>query len=106
MNLHNYEKASEYEVIEWLKQSKDLNLTDQQKSNLYNQEIIRFSPFEFYKQRERISNVWIRLSIIFYPIVWLLLFLALPFKFLIKGSWGYRTEDIKWFYKWGNNLGI
>ena len=104
MNLHNYEEASEYEVADWLRDSKVLNLSNEQKANVY--EAIKYSHLSFYKERERISNIWIRASIILYPIIWLLLFLALPIKFIIKGSWGYRTEDIKWFYKWGNNLGI
>ncbi len=104
MNLHNYEEASEYEVANWLRDSKVLNLSNEQKANVF--EAIKFSRFEFYKKRERISSVWLRISIIFYPIVWFLLFLVLPFKFIAKGSWGYRIEDIKWFYKWGNDLGI
>ena len=59
-------KAPEYKVQEWLE--KKLELTNYQKSKLYNEEIIRFSPFYFYerKQKEKISILW-RFTLIFFP---------------------------------------
>lgn len=44
-------KASTYEVQEWLE--KKLDLSSYQRSKLYNEEIIRFAPFDFYKDEKK-----------------------------------------------------
>lgn len=105
MNYHNYEKVSDYKVQEWLEIS-IVEMTPYQKERLRNDEIIRFAPFEFYQRRKQVKYFWIRLSVILMPIVWLLLFISLPFCYLVTGRWGYRYEAIKWFDKWRNAVGL
>lgn len=103
MKLFNLEKAYSYEVNEWLEENIP-DLTKYQKQRIREDEIIRFAPFEFYKKGKKIDNIWIRLSIIFVPIVWLILVLGLPFNFILTGSWGY--EEIKWVSTWLRSCGF
>ena len=104
MSLHIYKKASNYEVNKWLKESKELNLTEQQKRDLESYELIRFSPFEFYKEKKKVSNVFFRLTLPFYFVTLVLLFALLPIAFIVTGRWGYKK--ITWFLTWRNRLGL
>lgn len=103
MNFTNIEKASYLEVQSYLKKS--LNLTDYQMCKMYDNDTIRMSPFEFYKRKKKISNIWLRLSIIFLPIVWLLLFIGLPINFIITGRWGYNSK-FNFIINWLDNLNV
>lgn len=105
MYLHNYKKAPEHEVRKWLEESIP-EITPYQKSEIYNREIIRFSPFEFMKRRERVSNIFFRLSILIMPIVWTLVVTSLPLKFLFSGTWGYSEKYIGWYDQWKMNVGL
>jgi hypothetical protein len=105
MNLHNKKPASNYEVQNWL--IKTLKLTKQQELDLINYEFIRFSPFYFYKKKERVDNVWFRLTLIFFPFIWILIFISLPINFIITGRWGYDERKnvlIKLIHDWMNKL--
>ena len=104
MSLHRYKKASNYEVSVWLKNSKELNLTDQQKRDMDFHELIRFAPFEFYKEKKKVSGVLFRLTLPIYFIMLVLMFTFLPFSFIINGRWGYKR--INWFLTWQNRLGL
>ena len=99
MNLHNLQKVPDYRVKKWLEES-IRDLTPYQKQKIFDDEIIRFSPFEFYEKRKVVSSFWIRLTIIFIPFVWLLLFIGLPFKFIVTGQWGYGKKMLNWYDKW------
>ena len=103
--LHNCKKVSDYKVQEWIEKS-IVEMTPYQKERLRNDEIIRFAPFEFYQRRKQVKSFWVRLSCILMPIVWLLLFISLPFCYLVTGRWGYRYEAIKWFDAWRNAVGL
>lgn len=103
--LHNYKKAADYKVKEWIEKSIP-DLTPYQKKKMYDNEVIRFAPFDFMERRKRITNIWIRLSVIFMPWVWLVLFIGLFFNFIIKGSWGYKYKSIEWFDTWRTNVGL
>lgn len=105
MNLHNYKKASDRDVQEWLEKS-IVEITAYQKEKLRDNETVRFAPFEFMEKRKKVNNFWLRLTIIFMPFVWIVLFIGLPFNFLISGRWGYEYECIKWFDKWRCALGL
>lgn len=105
MNYHNYKKASDYDVLAWLERS-IVEMTPYQKQKLRDNETIRFAPFEFYKRRKQVKSFWLRLTIILMPIVWVILFISLPFNFLFTGSWGYKYERVKWFDKWRNSIGV
>lgn len=101
MNLRNLEKAPDYKVERWLKE--EFNLDNYQTSKMYDNESVRFSPFEFYQERPYNSNIWLRLSIVFFPFVFLLLWLGLPLTYLIRGRWGYN-RNFDWILKWMDKL--
>lgn len=105
MKLHNKKLSSNYEVENWL--VKTLKLTKQQELDLKTYEYIRFSPFSFYKKKEKVENFWFRLTLIFFPIVWILIFVSLPINFIITGRWGYDERKnvlIKVIHDWMNKL--
>lgn len=105
MNYHNYRRAPDSKVSDWLFKSIK-NLTPAQKQKILEGEIIRLAPFEFYEKRPKIQNFFVRLSILVYPIVWVLIVISLIFNFFITGRWGYKYEKIKWFDNWRHNLGL
>jgi hypothetical protein len=103
MRLSNLKRASDYDVEKWL--TEELNLTPYQKEKMRDRELIRFTPFDFYedKQKEKISPLW-RITIFFFPIYLILLYIGLPFTMLFTGKWGYGRNFIDnfhnvWTYK-------
>lgn len=99
------EQASNYEVEKWLDE-KIVGLTDYQKKRISDDEIVRFSDFEFYKQTvfKPVSILW-RLTMPFFFLLWILLFIGLPFSFLVIGEWGYNQKFIDKFYaRWMRKL--
>lgn len=104
MNLHNYKKAPNNEVRDWLIESFDM--TYEQCRKFYHDDILDDAPFEFFKEREKTENFWIRLTVIAYPIVWILLFIGMPFNFIITGKWGYDGKLVKFLTKWLNSIGL
>ena len=46
------------------------------------------------------SNFWWRLSLLPYLIISIILWISLPFKFVITGIWGYNTCKWKWLIYW------
>lgn len=105
MNLHNYEKATDYEVQKWIDNS-ELELTPYQKQRLRDYDVVRLAPFYFIKPRKRVTNIWLRLSIILFPPVWILILISLPFNFILTGKWGYGNKTLKWFDKWVTNINV
>lgn len=106
MTLSKLEKASDIEVNKWLDES--LNLTPYQKEKLRSDEIVRFSPLYFYKQRqkEKVKLLW-RISILLYPIYIIVLYIFLPFNFVINGKWGYNRKFLdKFHYPWLNKINL
>lgn len=107
MNFSNLKPARDYEVEKWLKKS--FNLTEYQKSKLFEDGIVRLAPFKFYKQRgeEKTTPLW-RLTIFFFPIFWVILFIGLPVVFMIKGRWGYndRFALIRFHQFWCRKLNL
>lgn len=106
MNISNLKRASDSEVEKWLHEN--LNLTPYQKSKLRDDELIRRSPFKFYKYRESgSSNLLWRLSIVIFPLYILALYLIMPFIFLTSGKWGYSSQFVdKFFSPWANKIGF
>jgi hypothetical protein len=104
MKLHNLKKASNYEVENWLIDK--LKLRKDQERDLRNYEFIRSSPFYFYKKKEKVDNILFRLTLLFFPIVWILLFITLPINFIITGTWGYNDKNIliKLIHDWMEKL--
>ena len=102
MNFRNLEKANNHEVEKWLIEN-IAEITNYQKSKIYSEEIVRWAPFKFYKERKHNPNFFERLSVIFFPIVWILLFLGLPFTYIINGSWGYG-KSFNWILNWVDRI--
>ena len=106
MKLSNLEPASDLEVKQWLMKSLDLSVY--QKEILSRDEIVRFSKFEFYKQRKRIKTppIW-RLTLPLYPIFLLLLIIGNLFKWVITGKSGYNQKFLdKYLYSWQRKLNL
>lgn len=90
MNFRNIKQASNYEVRRWL--IKELKLNDYQIQKLNRENIIENGHFYIFEDKKYQSNIWLRLSIVFYPIVWLLLFIGLPINYIVTGRWGYNRK--------------
>jgi hypothetical protein len=106
MKISHLERASDYEVHRWLE--KELDLTPYQKEKLYNSEIVRFSNLYFYRipKKEKVSILW-RLTILVFPIYYLLAFCFLPINFIFKGKWGYGRDFIDKFHSvWVRKIGL
>ena len=103
MKMINKVRVSENEVKKWLYDN-IRDLTETQKRWIRDEEIVRFAPFEFYKTPKRVTNVFYRFSVILLPIVWTLLMVLIPFKFLLTGKWGY--DNLEWWVKWVRNCGV
>jgi|ERR1700741_354872 len=106
MKFSYLRRASDHEVEKWLTES--LDLTAYQKEKLRDREIVRFSSFYFYKtqKKEKVSVLW-RLSIIIYPVYYLLAVCFLPIKWIFTGTWGYGRNFVDNFHsKWTRKLGF
>lgn len=103
MRLINLKRASNLEVQKWIEKSIP-ELTKYQKERIRDDEIVRFAPYEFYKRGKKVDNILVRLSVIFIPIVWVLLLIGLPFNFFVTGKWGYGR--IEWYCKWATACGL
>lgn len=107
MKLSQLEKASEFEVHKWLENS-IVELTVYQKEKLIDDEIIRLSPFYFYKRpkKEKVSILW-RLTLLIFPVYLLLIICLNPIKWIFTGKWGYGQKFLDNFHsKWVRKLGL
>lgn len=55
---------------------------------------------DWYSETKVPVSIWIRLTLPFALILWALMFIGLPFAFLIRGEWDYGFADSKvlnWF---------
>jgi len=105
MNLSNLKRANNSDVEKWFLKSIP-EITPYQRSIIDENEIIRTSPYYFFKSKKYVSNVWLRFSLFALLIVFIILIIGLPFTFFITGKWGYDYEKIKWFHKWSDKCGI
>jgi len=101
----NLKRASTSEVQSWLFSS-IRDLTPYQKEWIRNEEIIRFSPFYFMKEKKKVNNIFLRLTIIFIPFVFLFLTIGLIFNFFITGVWGFSDKKIAWYSEWISSCGL
>jgi hypothetical protein len=105
MKISNLKRAHDLEVQKWMEDN--LNLNPYQKEKLRNDEIVRFAPYYFYKiEKSKTSFIW-RLTLPLFVPYWIILFIGLPFNFLITGKWGYGRGFIDKFHsKWVRKLGL
>lgn len=65
--------------------------------------IIRSMNVTIYKNEKVETPLWIRFTIILFPIAYIVLFAFLPINYIITGKWGY---NIKWLKDWVDALGF
>lgn len=75
----------DYEFRDFLK--KHLQLNESQMKKLREAPIWENSDFSLYKPTPRTKSIWIRLTVVLYPLVILLLLLGLPLNYLFTGMW-------------------
>lgn len=106
MNLSNLRRADDIEVRRWMEEA--LQLTTYQKERLRDSDIIRFSPFEFYKP-DPIGRVsfWWRFTILVYPIYLVLALLFGALRFLAIGQFNLPRKFLtSVHYPWIKRLKI
>lgn len=105
MKIYDLKEVYNYEFVVWLLNNlPELNAYQKQKIKdiNYNQD----SDFYIFKKKEKTSNIFLRLTIILFPIVYLLIVLSLPINFIFSGRWGYKYENLGWFNKWLHKLNL
>lgn len=103
MKLLNLREVPQRKIEKWLEDN-IVEITKYQKERMRDDEIVRFAPFEFYERRKKVDNVFVRLSIIFIPVIWIVLVAGMPFNFIVTGTWGYKK--LNWFSKWSSACGF
>ena len=105
MNIINYERVTIYEIGDLLE--KELQLNDYQKSIIGG--VLSTLPYTFVDLREPIPVVPImRFTIPFYFLTWLLLLLAIPFKWFLTGKPKYKYGDkiVVFLFNWKSKLNL
>lgn len=105
MKIYNLKEVYNGEFVDWLLNNiPELNAYQKQKIKdiNYNQD----SEFYIFKKKDKTSNVFYRLTILFFPFVYLLIVLSLPINFIFSGGWGYKYEKLEWFNKWSRKLNL
>ena len=105
MRLINLEKIHDIDVYRWLDENIP-EITQYQKREMREREIVRFNSIYFMRERKKTKNVFLRFSIIFILPVFLLLLLGIPFYYFATGEWGYKHGMMKWYSKWVNSCGL
>ena len=104
MNLSRLKKASNYEVEKWL--IDELKLTNDQQRIMRDKELIRWSPFDFYKDKQKESVSFLcRFTMILIPIYIILVWTYNPLQFIVSGKWGINQAFLnKFHYPWMGKL--
>lgn len=106
MKFSNLKRADDFEVHKWLEN--ELQLTTYQKECLRNQELIRFSPFYFYRKENKngLSMLWRLTILLYFPYVIVLIIVTL-FKWLLTGNRYLGRNFIDNFHnKWTRAIGL
>ena len=88
-------------------------LTDRQKwvlqesceTGMYGDLDMPFQAYAWKNNASETTNVWWRLTIPFFFLMWLLMAILMPFKWVLTGEWFYGPEDLcmpllrKWYCK-------
>lgn len=105
MRMVNIKKASDHEVKKWLEGS--LGLTPYQMSKIYNEELLRRSPFYFYKPDHSKTSLWWRLTILLWMVYVFIVLCVLPLKWLVTGKWGIGARFADKFHRpWAKKLNL
>lgn len=102
LNLVGLKEINEYKLLDFLR--KEGVITKEQMYNCLQQDIFEKSKFYFFEQIPvKKEPFWFRLTIIFVPIVILLLIIGIPFYYLFTSSW-YYGEKFMFIKKWLDRL--
>ena len=104
--FYDLTSVSDYEVNKFLKDN--LQLSPYQQELLVNNEIIRFSGFEIFKQKEKSkSNLLFRLTIVVFPTWLILLYFYLPINWIITNKWGFNPKTAnKLIGNWAKKINL
>lgn len=61
---------------------------------------------EFYSKEQAVVNLWFRFTLPFAIILFILMFITLPIKFLITGTWSYNLSEKNIILNWFRSLQI
>ena len=102
--IYNLQKSTHFEFENYL--AKELKLTSDQSYHL--RDVVRCSGFYVFKEKPKTnSNILFRLTIFIFPIWLLILFISLPFNWIITKQWGYSDKIGEILIgKWANKLQI
>lgn len=59
---------------------------------------------DFYYEEVKPIKLWVRLTLPFAVILYLIMFLFIPFNFFITGKWGYSLNDKNIILNWFRSL--
>lgn len=59
---------------------------------------------DFYTEKETPVKPWIRITLPFALIFMLLMFIVVPFKFMVTGKWSYSLGEKNYIYNWFKSL--
>jgi hypothetical protein len=102
MSFYKLEKVSNFEFSIWLRKTFENSKFDRQDI----EDILKRSDFLIYKEEKKVSNFWLRLTIIPLLFMYILLFIFLPINFIISGKWSYSENFIFWFKNWRKSLNL
>ena len=60
--------------------------------------------FDFYSEEKDEVKFWIRLTLPFALLTFVLMFLFMPVNFMIRGEWGYNIDKKNRIYNWFKSL--
>jgi len=105
MNFSRLKRADDSEVEKWIKEN--INITDYGARRLVDEELIRFSPFKFYKKREiKKKNFLWRLTAPVFILYCIVMMFAIPFKWLFTGDRYLPQKFLDGFhYRWIEKMG-
>lgn len=102
--LSRFREARDFEIKEWVLKNFPY-LTKEQIEYIRTNDIFKYTPFKFLKQRDKVkvNPLW-RLTILPFFIVVFFMVLWLPFNLMFTGEWGYKR--MKWLSEWSSKLNI
>lgn len=104
MNIFRYKQVRDYDVEQYFR--KHLDLTVYQKQRI--EDVIRSAPFDFISFEKEAAVFWPwRLTVIFFILFILLLWITMPIKWMLTGHgrYGQKSIALKVYRFWGKRIG-
>ena len=103
MEMFNVKKTSTYDVRKWIEEIVP-EITAYQNSKLWEEEWydkVRYSEYVLYKkQKKKTPNFFLRLTMPFAWLIWLIMLVCLPVNYIITGDWKYDHRIYDYIFKW------